>query len=480
MNKYNIIKLFEGGSSYRVIAKELNIDRKTVSKYCNEYKENLSMIISGVGNQNELQEKLIAAPEYNSENRKNYKFTSEVNDALEVILESEREKDRLLGKHKQALTKLQIFQQLKDSGFDIGKSTIYNKINEKREKSKECFIRQDYDFADRLEFDFGEVNLIISGHKEKLYMAVLSSPASNFRWAYLYKNQKKEVFMDAHVNFFEMVKGVYKEVVYDNMRNVVTKFLGKNEKLLNDDLIKMSLYYGFDINVTNAFSGNEKGHVEGSVKILRKEVFGVRFKFESFGNAVEYLEHRLIGLNENSLIQSEMKNLLTYKPKLELAQIREVTINKYSFARIENNSYSVPEYLVERKITAKVYYDTIRFFSNNHFVCEHKKIDGSGKTSIDIRHYLKTFEKKPGSIRNSLALKSMPELKSIYDIYFKSNPRKFIVLLKEFQNHEYSELIIKLKQHINLPSYEEQKKDILMITESQLQMYNNLTVKEVH
>ena len=50
-----------------------------------------------------------------------------------------------------------------------------------------------------------------------------------------------------------MIGGVWKEVVYDNMRNVVSKFIGKNEKELNEDLVKLSLYYGFDINVTNAF-----------------------------------------------------------------------------------------------------------------------------------------------------------------------------------------------------------------------------------
>jgi hypothetical protein len=37
-----------------------------------------------------------------------------------------------------------------------------------------------------------------------------------------------------------MVGGVYGEVVYDNMRNVATKFIGRNEKELNPDLLKMS------------------------------------------------------------------------------------------------------------------------------------------------------------------------------------------------------------------------------------------------
>lgn len=74
------------------------------------------------------------------------------------------------------------------------------------------------------------------------------------------------------------------------MRNVVSKFIGKNEKELNQDLVKMSLYYGFDITVTS-----------------------------------------------------------------------------------------------------KIYYNKILIYSNNEFVCEHKKIDGNKKISANIRHYLKTL-----------------------------------------------------------------------------------------
>ena len=95
--------------------------------------------------------------------------------------------------------------------------------------------------------------------------------------------------MNSHVKIFEMLGGVYKELVYDNMRNVVTKFIGRNEKELNEDLIKMSLYYGYKINVTNCFSGNEKGHVEGSVKIIRNPVFAANYEFNSFEDARDYL-----------------------------------------------------------------------------------------------------------------------------------------------------------------------------------------------
>ena len=69
----------------------------------------------------------------------------------------------------------------------------------------------------------------------------------------------------------------------------------------------------------------------------------------------------------------EKKQLKTARPPLELAEIRQSFVNKYSFIQINNNYYSVPEYLVGLKVTIKIYYNKILIYSNNEFVCEHKK-----------------------------------------------------------------------------------------------------------
>ena len=213
------------------------------------------------------------------------------------------------------------------------------------------------------------------------------------------------------------------------MRNVVSKFIGKNEKELNEDLVKISLYYEFDINVTNAFSGNEKGFVEGSVKYLRNKIFAENYKFTSEESAIQYMESQLIKLNESNKIEEEMMSLKPTKPPLELANIKESVVNKYSFVQIENNFYSVPEYLVGFKVTSKIYYNKILIYSNNEFVCEHKKIDGVKKISADIRHYLKTLTFKPEALKNSYVLKSNPKLKSSFDKYYTNNPKKFIEVI---------------------------------------------------
>nr|WP_281350151.1 IS21 family transposase [Alkalibaculum sporogenes] len=442
MDKHTIIKLKKEGCSNRNISKMFPINRKTVAKYWNEYVEQQTLLeVAQPYDVTNIQEKICEPPAYHSENRSWRKYSTELDDFIDEILEDESEKCKLLGTRKQQLTQLQIYQIIKEKGFDISCSTVTNKIREKRNKTKECFIRQDYEFGDRLEYDFGEVKLVIDGVLDTYHIAVLSSPASNFRWAYLYKNQKQEVFMDSHIKFFEMIGGIYKEVVYDNMRNVVSRFIGRHEKELNSTLLKLSLYYGFDINVTNCFSGNEKGHVEGSVKIIRNKVFAKHYCFKTYEDACSHLMDELIVLNIDSSIQEEVDHLLPPKPPLELADLKEVKVNKYSFIRVENSFYSVPEYLVDKQVQAKVYFDRIIVFSNLSYVCEHKKIDGTNEISIDINHYLNTFAKKPGALRNSLALKSIPQLKSIYDTYFNKNPREFIELIQNNKDKNIEELV---------------------------------------
>ena len=478
-----ILKLKEKGLSNRNIANTLGINRKTVNKYWNEYKNNLQKLET-TDNPMEvlkIQENIVSKPKYNSESRVRRKITPECVKALKNILIDEYKKVKILGTNKQALTKQQIYELLKKQGFDISYSSVVLEIKRIKQLGNECFIKQDYEFGDRLEYDFGEVKLVINGILKKYYIAVLSSPAGNFRWCYLYDNCKKDVFLDSHVKFFKMIGGVWKEVVYDNMRNVVSKFIGKNEKEINEDLVKMSIYYGFEINVTNAFSGNEKGYVEGSVKYLRNKIFAENYKFNSEELAIEYMESMLMKLNENSKIEEEKQKLKRAKPPLELADIRKSVVNKYSFVQIENNFYSVPEYLVGLSVTSKIYYNKILIYSNNEFVCEHKKIDGEKKISADIRHYLKTLISKPGALKNSYVLKSNPKLKSIFDKYYINNAKKFIDIIsknKKMTNEELEKVLV--TNSGNLIDNTRYSNEINNLTRKQTSMYNQIMIGDVN
>ncbi|MCI7802480.1 MAG: IS21 family transposase [Erysipelotrichaceae bacterium] len=444
LDKAAIIKLKKEGFSSRKIEKLTGISRNTINKIWKNYQDDLNSITAKdvKSNIHELTDRIVKGSSYDSSNRGPRKYNLEIETALRKILDDEEKKTQRLGKnHKQKLTEKQIYELIVSQGFDIGKTTICNRIKEIRDEIKETFIKQDYEYCDRFEYDFGEVKLFIAGECIKGYLAVMTSPASHFRWAYLYTNMKMEVFIDSHARFFELVGGSFKEGVYDNCRCVVSKFIGRNMKELNPELIKLSLYYDYQINVTNCFSGNEKGSVESAVKWIRNKVFASKYEFESFEEAENYLQNRLIEINKNSDIEEEKKYLKPYRPMYESSTITENRVDKYAFIRVDGNWYSVPDSLSEKKVLVKSYPNKIEVYYKGKQVASHSRLIGKEKTCIDIRHYLHTLEKKPGALKNSLALKSNPELKKLFDTYYKDKPKTFIDLLRKNKELSTDEII---------------------------------------
>ena len=128
-----------------------------------------------------------------------------------------------------------------------------------------------------------------------------------------------------------------------------------------------------------------------------------------------------------------------------------------------------------------MYYNKILIYSNNEFVCEHKKIDGNKKISADIRHYLKTLTFKPGALRNSYVLKSNPKLKSIFDRYYTNNPKKFIDLIsknKKVSDAELEEILI--TNSSNLVENTRYNNNINNLTRIQTSMYNQIMIGVVN
>ena len=438
MKIFEYIDLRESGISSRKAAELCAISRTTGEKYYRKFKENRASLVDNPTWENSqvLIEECLVPPSYNTSTRRPRKYTPEVDALLDQILENEEEKTRLLGtSHKQHLTCMQIWELIKDAGFDVGLSTITKKIKEKKNRHKECFISQRYEPGDRFEYDFGEVKLMINGQKKTFYLAVMTSPWSGYRAAYLYENQKSQVFFESMIRFFHEVGGCFKEGVFDNMRNVVSKFIGKTEKEINPELIRFAHYYGFLVNVTNAFSGNEKGSVERSVEVVRNKSFALKYQFDSLEEARMWLKKCLVDLNKDTKWKEEQLFLIPILPDYESAKIVDRTVNKYSLISVDGNQYSVPDHLVGKEVRVKIYTETVKVYYEHSQVAEHRRInDGKQKTCFDIRHYLSTLRKKPGALRNSAALKAEPELKTIYDNYFSEKPREFIAILTRNKN----------------------------------------------
>src|SRR5699024_6288377 len=116
---------------------------------------------------------------------------------------SSNENKRQQQMHKQQLKIIDIHEKLLDAGFNIGYTTVRNFVNSEEKRKKEVFIRQKATAGREIEFDWGEVKLILDQKPRAFSLAVFTLPYSNDRYAYLYESETMVCVQDAHVKCME-------------------------------------------------------------------------------------------------------------------------------------------------------------------------------------------------------------------------------------------------------------------------------------
>ncbi len=432
-----IIRYFRQGKSQREISRELGISRPTIRKYIKEYEKQLREETKA--DSTELSSSILDPPKYNTSTRKKSKLTAEIIAQIDKHLEKNEEK-RKSGLRKQQLKKIDVWEILVESGYEISYPTVCNYIRSK-EGRKEAFIRQSYSPGSVCEFDWGEVKLKIDGVKKVYQLAVFTLAWSNYRFAFLYARQHTQSFQQSHVLFFEHLGGIPSQMVYDNMRVAVKRFVGPTEKEPTDALLGMSMYYQFDFRFCNVRKGNEKGHVERSVEYIRRKAFARQDEFTDLAEANEYLFNKLEQLNDkeqqgkqasgSDLLKQASSHLgLLPKNPMECAQWKSLRVDKYSTICLATNHYSVPEELVGKMIEAKIYTDRLDIYYNRQALWSHQRRYTSFQWYLYLGHYLETLKRKPGALKGAAALEQASlDLKRIYAQHFQSQPRQFIELL---------------------------------------------------
>lgn len=444
MNKQDIILMYiRDKKSKRAIARETGFARKTVDKYINEYETNLMEL--GVEcnddiKRQELIQQLTNKPEYKSSPRVKTVVTDALIKRIQFYLDENKTK-RLTGLSKQQKKKKDIYEVLVSEGFNVSYTTVSRTINKIEQKAQEAYIKQQYVPGDVVEFDWGSVKIYTEGGVLREYqMAVFTAAYSNFRWAKLFPKQNTQCFLESHSDFFEYVNGSFAEVVYDNMRLVIKKFVGRNEKEPTEALLKLSLYYRFNFRFCNVRSGNEKGHVERSVEVIRRKAFSKKDRFNSLDEANQYLLETCQFLNERhsydkekspkELFQDEKAKLLPTFGKYESARLELLRVDKYSTVVVDTCHYSVPDRFVNKILKCNIYSNDIIVYFEEEKVAHHKKNPGAFQWIIKLEHYLNTLYRKPNALINSCAFKQIDgNIQNIYNSFFIGKEKDFIELL---------------------------------------------------
>jgi transposase-like protein len=99
-----ILRYYRDGDSQRKISRDLKINRETVNRYLKEYERARSKLSSSDVSDETLIENLVQSPQYNSSNRVKVKFTDQVSQEVDRLLQLNEEK-RSRGLYKQQMKK---------------------------------------------------------------------------------------------------------------------------------------------------------------------------------------------------------------------------------------------------------------------------------------------------------------------------------------------------------------------------------------
>ncbi|MGL5272196.1 MAG: IS21 family transposase [Phocaeicola sp.] len=443
--RQEIIKMLRDGRSIRSISREMSCDRKTVRRYLNEYEKALASEDSSAA----VLELIHTKPTYQVANRTCRRFSKFIQDRVDHYFEVNR-KLRRQGLRKQCMTGKQIHRKLVEEGLEISYSTVCNYLLHKRVEdskapmSKECFLRIHYEPGQIVEFDWGEVTLYIAGKKMRFYMAVFTFAYSNARYTYLFRHQDQLAFMESHRNFFREVNGVPYCMVYDNMRVAVKEFVG-TERKVTDTLAGMSSFYGFSYRFCNIRSGNEKGHVENSVKVVRSRGFsGEDIYFNTIELAQKHASQICSVLNREG--QTKEISVLEDCQALKIKEgdfgcfvLQEYKVDKWSTVYVKNSHYSVPDHLVGKSVSVRLYSEKVAVFYKQEKITTHQRSYTNDDCVVDITHYLPTLLNKPNALTHTQAWHNASDkLRKIYKNRFCGTDKEFVQLMVFISENGYT------------------------------------------
>jgi len=448
IQKHEILLMhFRDGKSFRAISRETGISRPTVTKYITEHAAHKARLIEIASDETsdeiagELIRKLVEAPRYDNSSRPNRKITEALTARVQTLL-AENAKKRSRGQRKQQMKICDMHEVLQAEGYDLGYSRLCTLVKGLDDRVPESFIRQSYAYGEVCEFDWGEVKLLLNGQLTRVQMGIFTSARGNYRYARLFMHQDTAAFQQAHALFFEHLGGVYRELVYDNMRVAVKKFVGPTEKEATQGLLSLSVYYQFRFRFCTVRRGNEKGHVERSVEYVRRKAFCGEDAFVDLRGANAHLLTVCTRLNATpqvgadgqtaqAILDCERAYLLPAGPRFECGELRELRVDAYSTINVDTCRYSVPEQYVGQRLQVRVYPDRIVGYASGQRVCQHQRRHGTREWSVTLTHSLRTLAHKPGALAGSLALTQIDRrLHGLYATEYVDRPKEFIDLLR--------------------------------------------------
>ncbi|AWC27160.1 IS21 family transposase [Bacillus cytotoxicus] len=390
------------------LARELNVDRRTIDKYMNGFTP-----------------------------KGTKKKTSKIDGHYEVIL------DLLSDNSKQTFYYMRVlWQYLTDNhGLQCSQSTFRAYINRKPEfkkyfeegkrtvSSNSGKVRYETSPGEQAQLDWKESIKFETKDGEIVYVnvAVLLLSYSRFRVFHLNISKSQSVLLSFMTEAFETFGGVPKVIVTDNMKTVMDEARTEHfSGTINNKFAQFAQDFGFKVQPCIAGRPNTKGKIEAPMKLLDEiHAYQGKLTFEELHNFVQKLctrinqtFHQGTGKIPMFALKQE-KNLLQPLPQSTIRDSYKikhklVKVNTSGMISYKSNQYSVPPEYQGKTVGLQVYDNQIYVYHNMKLIVQHKV--SQSKLNYKEEHYKKALVKSLPNYPNidNLAKQNLSVIGEVY------------------------------------------------------------------
>jgi len=322
-----IVQLKEQGFSIRSIARQLQIDRETVTKY-----------LADVGPVK----------------------------ARRAIQKSKLDpyKEMIAGMICQCsdVKAPVVLQRIKDKGFTGEITIVRDLLRQLRGESlqRQAFIRFETEPGEQIQIDWGHFpSLTYGADRRKLYALAVVEGHSRMLYVYFSHSQKQSYLHQGLLEAFAYFSGVSKEIVVDNMLTAVTERVGTVIRF-NEAFLEFLGKFGIHPCACTIRAPHEKGKVENAIKYLRQNFWPLR-EVTTLNDVQEQVrqwldtvanvrKHATTGQRPVDRLQG-LHPLPDFLP--DCRETASLKVHKDFGVRFDANVYTVPPWAIGKQVTLK-------------------------------------------------------------------------------------------------------------------------------
>jgi transposase len=363
-----ILDLHRQGLTVSAIARQLELDRKTVRKYI---------------------ERGLEPPAYGPR-----KPRSRLLEPFETYL-------RQRTAAYPGLTGSRLLREIREHGYRGGYTAVTDFLRDVRPAPSPSFeVRFETPPGHQGQADFAQFQLVFTdepGEMRIVWLFSLVLGYSRLIWGRFVMHQDLQTVLRCHLAAFAALGGLPHEILYDRMKTAVTGEDDQGHIVYNRALVDFARHHGFHPRACRPYRAKTKGKVERPFRYIREDFFLAR-SFRNLDDLNRQLAHWLATVanpRRHATTQrvvneafAEERPLLKPLPLVPFNAVLKLErrVSHEGMVSVGGNLYSVPDATRRRVVEVHTLADEIRIFEDGLLIAAHAVLEGRHQRRVAPGH----------------------------------------------------------------------------------------------